>query len=253
MNCLVIFIGFKPNLEEILMIPKPLVNMIVIISVLFMNSFALPFSGSILGKWCDVDQTGYNVCAVANDDLSGTADFNWGIPATTKFDNEFSFDGYSFTDVEENTPFALGNFSYRNGSTYFSSGINGVDLSLFLTFTDPVSFNNAFDFNFQITNTPNTTGDAVQDGDIVTAMNTYTPTTFTYSGIDYTLNLLGFSSDEGTTIRTDFSSAEGAVQEAQLIAQITSDIQNVPEPGIISLLTLGLLTLGGTALTRRKK
>jgi hypothetical protein len=248
------FFIFALNWKEETMLPKIFIGLMLSVFVLLVNSYALPFTGSVLGEWTDIVSTDVlDISSIDNDDADGPSVFNWGMPATTDFDNQFSFDGYSFSDVEESTPFSIGSFSYRNGSTYFSSGIEGVDLSLELEFSDPEITARTFNFGFMITNTINSTGDAVLDGDIVSVTNTYTPTTFNYSGIEYTLNLLGFSSDEGTTIRTDFSSAEGAVQEAQLYAQITSDIQSIPEPGIFSLLALGLLTLGGTALTRRKK
>jgi hypothetical protein len=231
-----------------------------IFSTLIIASFAIYanaefFTGSVLGEWQNVIYGAGDVYHVSNNDASGQATFDWGVPDyfTTSFNNQFSFDGLSFTNIEDNTAFAIGNFSYRNGSTYNSTGISGVDLDVNLTIVDPLSIANDYNFSFSINQTPNTTGDPVADGDIVNATSGYSTTTFSFDGALYTLNLLGFSSDGGATIRTDFSSPEGATQNAQLFARITSEIpNNVPEPGILSMFVVGLITLGGFSFARKK-
>ena len=236
------------------MLPKQLAGLALVVSVLFINSFALPFSGDVTGMWKGaISSDVSDIYAYSNEDNPFTADFAWGIPASNSTNNLFMFNGFSFTDVEENTPFSIGDFMYRNGSTYNSVGVDGVTLSIDLDLTDPLSVDdNAFDFAFSIENTPNVSGDPVADGDIVTVMNSFSPATFNYAGVEYTLNLLGFSSDGGANIRTDFSSPENGTQCAALFAQITSDVQQVPEPGIISLLIMGFITLGGVTLSRKK-
>jgi hypothetical protein len=215
-----------------------------------MSASAGLFSGSVEGTFGDVvSGTGdrYNL-------TNGGKSFEWGIPATKRDQrNGFTFTGFGFSNIMENTEFAIGELYYQNGSTYFSSGIDAVSLSVNMTLTAPVVESNIFNYDFSLTNTPNLSGNPVIDGDIVTVASTDSPETFTYQGIDYMLNLLGFSSDNGTTIRTDFSSPEGLSQTAQLYASIvaTQPVE-VPEPGILSLLILGLSSMGSFALLRRK-
>jgi len=238
----------------------------VAIALIFLSSSASAalFSGKATGEWTNVVSTDINdVYSVANGDDGGLATFNWGeggsYPATS-FDNQFTFDGIGsdgapfdplWSTVDEEA-FLLGNFSYRNGSTSNSFGIDGVDLMIELAIMDPVEVISTYDFGFSIVNTPNDTGNPVTDGDIVIASSVLSDVTFNYDGIDYTLELLGFSSDGGQTVRTDFSSPEGATVEAGIYGRITAaDTPNpaVPEPGTWMLITVGL---SGLVFVRRK-
>jgi hypothetical protein len=199
-----------------------LVTLCGILFILGVNGSAdaVSFSGTAVGSWENVVSTeSDDVYSVDNSDSGGVASFNWGIPQSTDFDNQFTFDGVGSDGdpgwvTSEETPFLIGDFSYRNGSTVFSVGIVGVDLTIFLSVTSPLGVDDTYAFPFSITNTPNTTGDPVLDADIVNITNPFSTTAFNYDGIDYTLALLGFSSDGGATMRTDFSSPEGATAAA---------------------------------------
>ncbi len=220
------------------------------------STWAVQFQGTAVGSWVNVVSTdGTDIYSVANNDAGATATFNWGTPATTTFNNQFTFngvgsDGLPNWEAIAEAPFKLGDFTYRNGSTYYSTGIDGVSLNVLLTIVDPAGLGaNNYLFNYSIVNTENTTGDPVLDGDIVKILGQPSPTTFMYAGNEYTLDILGFSSDGGATIRTDFSSPEGATADAALYARITEDIHGIPEVGS-TLLLLGLALLGTSAFRR---
>lgn len=212
-------------------------------------AFGLPFSGTTIGTWVNVvSNEPDDVYWVMNDDAGATADFVWGMPADNGFSSQFRFDGTGSDGgpgwiAEENMPFSVGQFRYFNESTYNSAGIAGVDLNLELAMTSPVITDEVFGFTFTIENTPNETGDPILDGDIVRIVNAFSTNTFAHQGIEYTLMLLGFSTDGGATFTDDFSSPEGGDAIAAIYATITSDTAPVPEPGTFTVLFLGFLLL----------
>lgn len=223
---------------------------------------AVTFQGHAVGSWLNVVSTdAADIFGVNNGDAGGLAYFNWGVPATTTFNNQFTFDGVGSDGDPDwisnaETPFKLGDFGYRNGSTTNSAGIVGVSLNVALTIITPALGANDFLFNYRITNTPNSTGNPVLDGDIVTIIGQPSPTTFNYDGKTYTLDILGFSNDSGATIRTDFSSPEGATASAELYARITEDIHGIPDHAATVLLLgaalLGLPCMGRIGRTARR-
>jgi len=239
---------------------KKFLTMLFVLSLFFVltcNASATTFTGTASGQWTDVVSTDSgDLWWVNNNDIGGDATFNWGTAVNTPFNNQFTFDGIGSDGdpgwtTYSDTPFLIGNFFYRNGSTTNSTGIDGVTLDVLLSITNPLITSDSYDFAFSITNTPNSTGNPVLDGDIVTSIQSFSTTTFIYDDILYTLELLGFSNDGGSTILTDFSSPEGATASAGVYAKITQPPEaTVPEPTTILLLGAGLLGFAGVS---RKK
>jgi hypothetical protein len=217
------------------------------------NANATFFSGSVTGQWLNPIAGENDVAYIRGNDAGNTTRFIWGEPASNSFTNKFKFDGVgsdgdSEWEVEEEVEFLLGDFTYRNGSTYKSGGVKGVDLDVMISLTSPEEMDYNFSsFGFTINNTPNTSGNPVTDGDIVTLANNTTGNSFTYGGIEYTLDIMGFSQDSGQTFTYDFSSPEGATAKAGLYGKIsqTGGGAQVPEPATIFLLGSGLLGLFG--------
>jgi len=214
---------------------------------------AVMFEGTARGRWVNPDASfGFTI---DNNDIGGNATVEWGTPLSGSFSNRFVFDGIgsdggSWSTPAE-TPFKVGDFSYRNGTVGGAShDLEGIELAIDLLLSSPLSLPEIFTFDFDVTSTPNTTGDPVLDGDIVTVSAAGAPTVFTHAGTDFTLDLLGFSSDGGATIRTDFSSPEGATADAELFARMTSEITAVPEPGSLGL---ALLAAAGAGLAHRRR
>ncbi len=219
---------------------------------------AIPFSGTASGSWTGVVSTNpTDVYAVANNDHGGAATFEWGVPSSTPFPSGFAFDGVGSDgdpgwSAQAESPFAVGWFTYTNGSTLNSLGIEGATLNIELAFSEPEGLAGSFLFPFVITNTMNWTGDPYLDRDFVTAGSSLPPAAFFVDGVGYTLELLGFSSDGGANIRTDFSSPEGATAAAGVYARITSRLppDAVPEPGAALFLLAGM---AAAALSRRAR
>jgi hypothetical protein len=68
-------------------------------------------------------------------------------------------------------------------------------------------------------------------------LNSIPSNTFTIGGTAYTLNLLGFSTDNGNTVSNLFYTEEGVDNTAKLFGKVTSNLTGtVPEPSSIFLL-----------------
>ncbi|TAF52493.1 MAG: hypothetical protein EAZ61_08045 [Oscillatoriales cyanobacterium] len=113
----------------------------------------------------------------------------------------------------------------------------------------------SFEFLFDIFNSRNSTGDAVLDGDRL-RLNSggVAPVSFELGGQEYTIQLIGFSSDGGESIRTGFNSPEESTAEAELFAKVItlSDelsefYQPLPQDVVDEVLDAGGVSIGGDA------
>ncbi len=144
--------------------------------------------------------------------------FAWGVPTEESFTNLVQFDGSDFgTEVGEQ--FKLGQLFYRNGSTTNNfDGDFGFSLDLDV---NAVGELDSFDFLFNILNTPNESGDAVEDADrLQFATSGLTPKTFAFDGDTYTVSLDGFSTDGGETITSGFDAPEESFEIANLYGSV---------------------------------
>ena len=143
-----------------------------------------------------------------------------GTPAGGDSESYVQFDGnrlITATDI----PFELGNLTYRNGLTVFGSEPEGdFPLNVTLSLTNPVPNTQTFNFPFNLTTTENTTLDPVKDGDILRFSDGIAKEKFNFQGIEYRLQLVGFSADSGQTTLGRFNTPEQQFSEAQLIGQI---------------------------------
>ncbi len=174
---------------------------------------------------------------------------SWGVPAEGSFSNYVQFDGVSI-DASLNQPFRVGNLTYRNGTV--SDSFDGdFPLNVTLELNSPTNISQSFRYDFNIFNTPNSTGDPVLDGDILRlSVSGVSSQSFQVDGQYYTLQLLGFSRDQGMTLLNEFRSPEGFVDRASLYGQIVA-AEAVPEPMTIAGLALAGVGLAAARLRRK--
>lgn len=196
---------------------------------------------------------------LSNEDGGTNNRMTWGTPLGESFTNYIQYDGLGFsTDLD--TLFAVGNITFRNGTTKSNShNFTGyLPLDVKLSFTNPLVGDEQFQYTFNYKETRNT-GDPVLDADILTfPTDDFTSGTFNFDGVDYTLMLMGFSSDGGETPVIEFDSPEETTAKAMLYAKIIreqrtkkgtpgySRLQDIPEPTIIAGLGLVGVYLAGS-------
>lgn len=163
------------------------------------NSFL--FAGSTSGVFAD-----------------GSNRLSLGTPAFASF---VEFNGTSFSTASD-ILFSLGGLTYRNGVTNAGSAPTGaIPLNITLSLTNPVDSTQEFNYSFNNVVTPNSTGDPVLDGDLlIFSGGGLSRERFELASREYTLDLIGFSSDGGQTTVGQFNSPENSTANATLFGQV---------------------------------
>ena len=198
-------------------------------------------------------------------------EIRWGFGSGGKTLDRFSKSGFRFDgNAPQNgiTPgdiINLGEFTHFNAIT-FGGSVSAADLTIQMTVTGatPDPANLAFNFTLDTTGNFGTTtgspffpdpwcpatGEQVPtEGcpDVVGFPNVLADTVFEMDGKEFTLELLGFSTDGGNTILTDIFTAEGDTDVAQLYGKFTS--VSIPS----TLLLFGAGFAGFVAWRRQKE
>ena len=185
----------------------------------------------------------------------------WGIP----FDGGGTSlkSGLGFTGVGPST-FGLGEIFQVGQLRHFNNAISGgtaasaVNLSLFLSFDDPVA-TQSFNLKLEIDETTNELGTCAYFSitpcaDKISISETSLSNQFSVAGIDYTLQLLGFSLTPGGVPINEFISQEGDTNQALLFAKVTAaEPEPVPEPATVAGTALWLLAARWAVGNKRKK
>jgi hypothetical protein len=205
---------------------------------------------NIDGSWVNATPPS-NITSTTNVTGSGTDSIRWGgLPFGIGEGSGYDFTpAANITGAPLGTPFVLGVFTHINQPIPFS--ITGVQYTFqFTTNGNPGSLANTFTFDHNETpNNPNNPSPA--DDDIVTISPFSFNSLITVGSDVYYFNLLGFSTNGGTTISSVFNSPEGSVNNANLYGIVTAQPLNlVPAPATAWLL---LPAMGWFSIRRQTK
>ncbi|WP_081694812.1 MULTISPECIES: choice-of-anchor K domain-containing protein [Planktothrix] len=159
----------------------------------------------------------------------GSNKFSLGTPEFASF---VQFDGNTFSTGTD-ARFELGTLTYRNGETEAGSEPTGdIPLEITLSVTQPESSPQTFNFAIKNQVTENTTDNAVLDADRLLFSDAgLSKERIKVAGAEYTLDLFGFTSDDGKSTIGQFDSPENTIATAALLGIIfpvsifTSDIE----------------------------
>ena len=180
----------------------------------------------------------------------GTNTIEWGTPFNdSSFTNQLSFTPFNFTDQPKGQDFVAGLLYYRNGTIPLSTRIDGVDLIINTTSSDP-DFTQTLPLKITIVNTPNV-ADPIASADfiyftdfpdrgsfrVLEGEETYVEVITQFNSLD----LVGFGA-VGDPLKGFLSPSTGP-----------NPFPAVPEPSsILGLLALGLLGMGSVFNKQRK-
>jgi len=171
--------------------------------------------------------------------------------------------GLGFTGVGPSTfgldeIFQVGQLRHFNNVISAGTAASAVNLSLYLNFDNPIA-TQSFNLNLQIEETLNRLGGCAYFSITPCADKIYISETslsnqFSVAGIDYTLQLLGFSLTPGGVPINQFISQEGGTNQALIFAKVTAtEAEPVPEPATVAGTALWLLAARWAVGNKRKK
>lgn len=182
---------------------------------------------------------------------AGTNFISWGVTTGSFGQSGYQFVGNApptISSIPLDTPFALGTFTHYNFPiTQTGGSLTSADLALTLNFSiegQAQVLNNVYTFLHNETPNVNLSIQNPINNDIVSFVNnTSQQQIINIGGVDYVLNLIGFSTSPDGPLVQQFSTTETLVNNAQLFAEFTRASVEVPEPSTYMLLAGMLLVV----------
>ena len=169
-------------------------------------------------------------------EILGENQVRWGMPAVTNptlLDKSgLGFTGVGTSSIAVENPFQLGRLRHFNNAVFAGTSVSAAELSIALDFLE---FGvTTFDFTLNIDETTNAAPciypSIVPCADRISWASATPAQTFFSGGIEYTLQLTGFSNFPGGPTLSQFISQEGGTSETFLFGQLTALTPPEPEP-----------------------
>ncbi len=259
-------------------------TLILIAGLVFLPSraYALTLS-NVSGSWSGiVEQTiGFSFARVDNATTTygngneeqlrwGITDEIWsGVPVVPDpFDTQsgLGFTGSAGNGVEVifglGDIFTIGELRHFNRPIWGGTQVLEATLAVGFTFSDPAGLQQEFQLSTAVNETPNVVSDPISapiNDDIITFANVGATEQFSYNGVPYLFELLGFGPNS-SSIGTDFRSPEGMDNASFVFGRITTDPipddpipDPIPEPSTMFLLGIGLIGIATLGKRFRKR
>ncbi len=187
---------------------------------------------------------------------SQTETFTLGEAGGDSMPNQLTFISKDFTATSEQA-FSVGTLKYLNGQTFSGTNASSVPLGVNINLLQPTRSQQQFEYRFAFNLTPNTDSNSA---DSLTISENPSPQTFTVEQDTYSIEILGFSPDDGATFTRSFQIPEDQSVDSTLFAQIklasmtsggsgADQPTDIPEPTAIA----GLLVIAGAMRIRRSR
>ena len=197
-----------------------------------------------------------SVFSIEQPDLR-TEIFTVGEPGEGSMSNKLTFTGIDFS-ANSDQAFSIGNLTYLNGQTFSGTNVSSVPLGVGINLLQPAQTQQQFEYRFAFNLTPNT--DTGGSADSLSISENPSPQIFTVGQETYSVEILGFSPDDGATFARSFQVPEDQSIDGSLFAKVklasmtgggprNEQPTDIPEPTAIA----GLLVIAGAMRIRKSR